>query len=72
MFGNHVSGIGDIASYSGEWWYPKAISNTSDSTTGIKNGGHIVYTKPVWDNTTSCSGFHPQDATSKPYGRYAP
>ena len=72
MFGNHVTGIGDVASYTGEWWYPKAISNTSDSTTGIKNGGHIVYTKPVWDNITSCSGFHPQDTTSKAYGRYAP
>jgi len=72
MLGNHVTGISDVASYTGEWWYPKAIRNTVDSTTGIKNGGHIVYVKPVWDSISSCSGFHPSDAASKPYGRYAP
>ena len=72
FLGNHVSGISDIVSYTGAWWYPKVIRNTNDSTTGIRNGGHIVYVKPVWDSYSSCSGFHPADAASKAYGRYAP
>jgi hypothetical protein len=72
MFGNHVSGVGDVAGYSGVWGYPKSIGNTADSTTGIKNGGHIVWVRPVWDSISSCSGFHPQDAASAAYGRWAP
>jgi hypothetical protein len=71
MFGSHVTGVADYAGYSGVWGYAHAISNTSDSTTGIVNTGHIVWVHPVFDSTTSCSGFHPTDAASKAYGRYA-
>jgi hypothetical protein len=71
LIGNHLTGSYNNSYDMAVWGYKKSI-NSVNSTTRPITGTRTVWVHPTFDNTTSCSGFHPQDAASAAYGRYAP
>jgi hypothetical protein len=69
--GNHLTGLYNNSYDLAVWGYKKSI-NSVNSTTHPITSARTVWVHPTFDNTTSCSGFHPSDATTSAYGRYAP
>jgi hypothetical protein len=69
--GNHLTGYTNKSYDLAYWGYTKSI-NSVTSTTHPITGTRTVVVRPIFDNTTSCSGFHPSDTTTSAYGRYAP
>jgi hypothetical protein len=69
--GNHLTGWTNASYDLAVWGYRKSI-NSVNSTTRPITSTRSVWVRPTFDNTTTCAGFHPTDATSAAYGRYAP
>ena len=68
---NHLTGWTNGSSDLALWGYRKS-SNSVNSTTRPITMTRTVWVHPVYDNITSCAGFHFSDAASAAYGRYAP
>jgi hypothetical protein len=68
---NHLTGWTNSSSDLALWGYKKS-SNSVNSTTRPITMTRTVWVRPVFDNITSCAGFHNSDAGSAAYGRYAP
>ena len=69
--GNHLTGTANASGYLAVWGYHKSIGSASSTTRPI-TGSNTVWVHPTFDSMTSCTGFHPSDAASAAYGRYAP
>lgn len=71
ILGNHVSGVGNHASRTAVFGYPRSVRSTWDSPEPI-GASDNVWLNPQFDNVAGCAGFHPTAATAEDYGRYAP
>ncbi len=71
LIGNHLTGYYNNSYDMAVWGYKKSI-NSVNSTVRPITSARTVWVHPTFDTTLSCSGFHPKDATSQKYGRYAP
>jgi hypothetical protein len=70
VIGNHVHGTANKAVSTGIWGFPRLLRSTEDSSRPVA-GALTVRLDPGFDNTTSCSGFHPTNPAAKSYGRYS-
>jgi len=68
---NHLSGVSNGSAYLGVWGYAKSVTATNATTRKITSRA-VTWVHPLFDSTTSCSGFHPADATAAKFGRFAP
>jgi hypothetical protein len=68
---NHLTGSTNTSSDLGVWGYKKSF-NAVNSTTRPIAMSRTTWVRPVFDNTNNCGGFHPSDAGSAAFGRYAP
>jgi hypothetical protein len=68
---NHLSGTSNASGYLGVWGYRKSVTATNATTRPITSR-YATWVRPAFDSTTSCAGFHPGDAVSSKFGRYAP
>ena len=68
---NHLTGSTNASAYLGVWGYAKSVTATNLTTRPIASRD-VTWVRPTFDSTTSCSGFHPSDAGSSKFGRYAP
>jgi hypothetical protein len=65
-----VTGLGNVARNNVGFDAYSFLMNT-DSTTGIVDGGANVFPRqPLYDSTSSCAAFHPNDPVARLYGRY--
>jgi hypothetical protein len=71
LIGNHLTGYYNNSYDMAVWGYKKSI-NSVNSTVRPITSARTVWVRPTFDTTLSCSGFHPKDAKSAAYGRYAP
>ena len=71
LIGNHLTGTYNRSYDMGVWGYKKSV-NSVNSTTRPITSARTVWVHASFDSTTSCTGFHPKDAQSRAYGRYAP
>jgi hypothetical protein len=70
VIGNHVNGSSNISVSTGVWGFPRLLRSTQDSTRPIR-AAYTNWLDPGFDNTSSCSGFHPSDPQAQRYGRYS-
>jgi len=70
MIGNHVNGAANISVSTGIWGFPRSLNQTGDSTRPIR-AAYTTWLDPDFDNTSSCSGFHPSDPKARRYGRFS-
>ncbi len=70
LISNHVHGNANTSVSTGVWGFPRALNSTQDSTRPIR-AAHTTWVDPDFDNTSSCSGFHPADRQAQRYGRYS-
>jgi hypothetical protein len=68
---NHLSGTSNASGYLGVWGHRKSVTATNATTRPITSR-YATWVRPAFDSTTSCAGFHPGDAVSSKFGRYAP
>lgn len=71
LIGNHLTGSYNNSYDMAVWGYKKSI-NSVNSTVRPITSARTVWVHPTFDTTLTCAGFHPQDAASAAYGRYAP
>ena len=69
VLGNHVRGTANSSVSTGVMGFPRGLRSV-DSTRPIK-GALTRWLRSGFDNTTSCSGFHPTDPQAQRYGRYS-
>ena len=70
VIGNHVHGAANKSVSTGVWGFSRSLHSTGDSARPVK-GALTRWLTPRFDNTRSCSGFHPSNAVAKRYGRFS-
>jgi hypothetical protein len=68
---NHLTGSPNNSTGLAVWGYKKSINSVNATTRPISATGSI-WVHPVFDNVTSCAGFHNSDPVSSAYGISAP
>lgn len=69
VIGNHVHGSSNTAVSTAIWGFPHSLRSV-DSPRPVK-GVLTAWLDPRFDNTTSCSGFHPLSPRASRFGRYS-
>jgi hypothetical protein len=70
VMGNQVRGSRNTVTHLATWGYARSVKFTWNSQPITATS--TVWVAPTFDNTKSCSGFHPTDPVASRYGRYSP